>query len=160
MKSFITEANVKQKKWCHDHKRWTLDDWKNVVWSDESSFISFPTNGRVYVWRTPKQAYDPDCLLPTVKHGGGSVMIWAVISCYSASPLIPITGRMNISISLMMKFLIWLAYYCQTLPYSRVIMCLYTQSKRFSLGLRSIRISNIFLDQHNRQTSTYLNIHN
>lgn len=31
-KPFITEANAKlRKKWCHDHKTWTFDDWKNVV---------------------------------------------------------------------------------------------------------------------------------
>lgn len=95
-KPLITEANAKlRKKWCHDHKTWTLDDWKNVVWSDESLFTLFPTNGRVYVWRTPKEAYDPDCLLPTVKHGGGSVMIWAAISWYSAGPIIHITGRIT-----------------------------------------------------------------
>ena len=29
----------------------------------------------VYVWRTPKEAYNPDCLVPTVKLEGGSVMI-------------------------------------------------------------------------------------
>ena len=95
-KLFITEVNAKlQKKWCHDHKTWTLDDWKNVVWSNESSFTLFPTNGRVYVWRTPKQAYDPDCLLPTVKHRECFVMIWAAISWFSAGPLIHITGRIT-----------------------------------------------------------------
>jgi len=94
-KPLITEANAKlRKKWCHDHKTWTLDDWKNVVRSDESSFILFPTSSRVYVWRTPKEAY-PDCLFPTVKHGGSSVMIFAAISWYSASPLIYITGRIT-----------------------------------------------------------------
>lgn len=95
-KPFISASNAKQRmKWCHDHKNWTLDDWKNVVWLDESSFTLFPTNGRVYVWRTPREAYHSDCLLPTVKHGGGSVMIWAAISWYSAGPIIQITGRMT-----------------------------------------------------------------
>jgi hypothetical protein len=42
-----------------------------------------PTSGRVYVWRTPKEAYNPECLVPTGKHGGGSMMVWAAISWYS-----------------------------------------------------------------------------
>jgi hypothetical protein len=42
-----------------------------VIWSDESSFTLFPTSGRIYVWRTPKEAYNPECLVPTVKHGWG-----------------------------------------------------------------------------------------
>jgi len=58
------------------------------MWSDESSFTLFPTSGRIYVWRTPKAAYNPECLVPTVKHGGESVMIWAAISWYSAGPKI------------------------------------------------------------------------
>jgi hypothetical protein len=40
-----------------------------VIWSDESSFMLFPTPGRVAVWRTPKEAYNPECLVPKVKHG-------------------------------------------------------------------------------------------
>jgi hypothetical protein len=34
-----------------------------VIWSDELSFLLFPTSGRVYVWRTPKEAYNPECLV-------------------------------------------------------------------------------------------------
>jgi hypothetical protein len=36
----------------------------------------------------PKEAYNPECLVPTVKHGGGSMMIWAAISWYSAGLII------------------------------------------------------------------------
>jgi hypothetical protein len=54
-----------------------------LIWSDEMSFTLFPMSGRVYVWRTPKEAYNPECLVPTVKHGGGSVMVWAAISWYN-----------------------------------------------------------------------------
>lgn len=24
-------------KWCLDHKDWTLEDWKNVIWTDGTS---------------------------------------------------------------------------------------------------------------------------
>jgi hypothetical protein len=48
------------------------------IWWVESYFTPFPTSGRVYVWRTPKEAYNPECLVPTLKHGGGSVMVWAL----------------------------------------------------------------------------------
>jgi hypothetical protein len=46
----ITENNAKMRKiWCDDHKPRTSDGWKYVVWSDESSFMLFPTSGRIYV---------------------------------------------------------------------------------------------------------------
>jgi hypothetical protein len=46
----------------------------------ESSFTLFPTSGRVYIWRSPKEAYNPECLAPAVKHVGGSMMVWAAVS--------------------------------------------------------------------------------
>jgi hypothetical protein len=52
------------------------DDCKYVIWSGKSSFM-FPTSGQVYVWTTTKEAHNPECLVPTVKYGGRSVMIWA-----------------------------------------------------------------------------------
>jgi len=36
----------------------------------------------------PKEAYNSECLIPTVKHGCGTVTIWAAKPCYSAGPLI------------------------------------------------------------------------
>jgi hypothetical protein len=79
---------------CHDHKTWTLGN-ACVIWSDELSFQLFPTSGWVYVWRTPKEAYNPEYLFPTVKHGGGSLMIWAAISSYSVGPIITLHCRIT-----------------------------------------------------------------
>jgi hypothetical protein len=44
-----------------------------MLWSDESSFMMFPTSGRVYVLRTPKKAYNLECLVKPVKYGQGSI---------------------------------------------------------------------------------------
>jgi len=83
-KPLITENNAERRRgWCDDHKTWTSAYWIYVIWSDESSFTLFPMSGQVYVWRTPKEAYIPECLVPTVISGGGSVTIWAAISWYN-----------------------------------------------------------------------------
>jgi hypothetical protein len=66
-----------------------------VIWSDELSFTLFPASGRVYVWRTPKEAHNSECLVPTVKHGEGSVMVWAAILLYSVAPTITLHGRIT-----------------------------------------------------------------
>jgi hypothetical protein len=55
----------------------------DVTWSYESSFMLFPTSGKVYIWRTPKEAYNLECLVPTVKYRGGSVIVWAETASYS-----------------------------------------------------------------------------
>jgi hypothetical protein len=78
-------------KWCHDRKNWASDNWKSVM-SDESYFTLFPASGRVYVRRTPKEAFSLECLVPTVKHGG-SVMVWGAISWYSAARVTTLHDR-------------------------------------------------------------------
>lgn len=95
-KPLLSSVNIQKRMlWCKDHKTWSPDQWRRVIFSDESSFSLFPTSGRVYVWRQPKEAFNPDCLLPTVKHGGGSVMVWAAISRDSLGPIVALHGRIN-----------------------------------------------------------------
>ena len=54
-------------------------------------------SSRVGVWRRPKEAYNPECLVPNVEAGGGSVMIWTATSWYSAGPIITLNGRITAS---------------------------------------------------------------
>jgi hypothetical protein len=42
-----------------------------------------------------QEAYNPECLVPTMIHGGGSVTIWAPISWYSGDPVIILNGRIT-----------------------------------------------------------------
>jgi hypothetical protein len=66
---------------------------KHIIWLDELSFTLLPVSGWVYLClANTQEAYSPECLVPTVKHGGGSVMISAAISWYSAGPIITLSG--------------------------------------------------------------------
>jgi hypothetical protein len=51
-----------------------------------------PTSAQVYVWRMLKEACNSECLVPTVKRGGGCEKIWAAVSWYSAGPVITLNG--------------------------------------------------------------------
>ncbi|GFT54715.1 DDE_3 domain-containing protein [Trichonephila clavipes] len=93
-KPLVSNVNAKRfLYWCHTHKTWSIDRWKKVICSEESSFTHFPTAGRVHVWKIPAQVYDCDCLLPTVKHEGGSVTIWEAMSWFSAGSNVTLKGR-------------------------------------------------------------------
>uniref|UniRef100_A0A3P8TIS6 Transposase Tc1-like domain-containing protein n=1 Tax=Amphiprion percula TaxID=161767 RepID=A0A3P8TIS6_AMPPE len=78
-----------------DHKDWTVDDWAKVLKSDESKFQLMPTPANLPVRRMPGEAYKPDCLAPTVKHGGGSVMIWGCFSMGGTGQMQLCEGPMN-----------------------------------------------------------------
>jgi len=45
------------------HQNWTVEDWKNVAWSDESRFLLRHSDGRVQIWRKPNENMD-HALLP------------------------------------------------------------------------------------------------
>lgn len=92
-KPLVSARNaMKRLQWCREHLNWTQLQWEQVIWSDESSFTLFQTTGRVFVWRTPAEAFHVDCLVPTVKHGGGSVMVWGAISSRGLGPLVVLRG--------------------------------------------------------------------
>ncbi len=56
-------------------------DWVKVLWSDETKIELFGINSTHRVWRRRNAAYDPKNTIPTVKHGGGNIMLWG---CFSA----------------------------------------------------------------------------
>ncbi|GBM09068.1 hypothetical protein AVEN_87679-1 [Araneus ventricosus] len=47
------------------------------------------------VWRTPLNSVDTNCLRVTVKHGGGSFMMWVTISWFSASRILTLERRVT-----------------------------------------------------------------
>lgn len=61
---------------ARQYLHWSKKQWANVLWSDESKFNLFDSDGIKYVRRPPKQRFSPKYQLPTVKHGGGSIMVW------------------------------------------------------------------------------------
>ncbi len=72
--------------WAVEKKNWTVAQWSNVLFSDESKFcISFGNQGP-RVWRTSGEAQNPCCLKSSVKFPQ-SVMIWAAMSSAGVGPL-------------------------------------------------------------------------
>ncbi|GFV00458.1 DDE_3 domain-containing protein [Trichonephila clavipes] len=61
-------------KSCKNLKRLPQQFWNEVIFSDESKFNIFGSDGRRMVWRKPNTSHHPKYTIPTVKHGGGSVM--------------------------------------------------------------------------------------
>ncbi len=60
------------------HQNWTIEDWKNVAWSDESWFLLRHSDSRVRIWRKEHESMDPSCLVSTVQAGG--LMVWGIFS--------------------------------------------------------------------------------
>lgn len=69
--------------------------WDSILWSDETKINIFGTDGFKTVWRRKGEEYSEKCMVPTVKHGGGSVLIWGCMSAAGVRELHFIDGIMN-----------------------------------------------------------------
>ncbi len=85
-----------------------MDYWKHVLWSDKTKINLFGSDGVKRVWRQQDEEYKDKCVLPTVKHGGGGVMVWGCMSAAGTGELQFIEGTMNANM------------YCDILKQSRI----------------------------------------
>uniref|UniRef100_A0A8C5MKH6 Transposase n=1 Tax=Leptobrachium leishanense TaxID=445787 RepID=A0A8C5MKH6_9ANUR len=69
--------------------------WDSVLWTDETKLELFGPMDQRYVWRRKKKAYEEKNTLPTVKHGGGSIMLWGCFASAGTGNLQRVQGTMN-----------------------------------------------------------------
>ncbi len=81
------------------HMKARMEDSKmvtnKILWSDETKIELFGLNSKRYVWRKPGTAHHLSNTVPTVKHGGGSIMRWGCFSAAGTGRLVAIEGKMN-----------------------------------------------------------------
>ena len=68
--------------------------WHSILWSDESKFNLFGSDGRQIVWRQLHESMKRECLKPTVKYGGGSVTVLGCVTANGVGNLVLIDGTM------------------------------------------------------------------
>lgn len=95
-KPLLTSKNRKARfQWAKRFRHWTASRWRKVLFSDESSFELFPSKFRIHIRRKIGEKYLDSCLQPTVKHGGGSIMVWGCIAYYGAGLLKECQGHIK-----------------------------------------------------------------
>ena len=80
-KPFLTKTHrAARVQWCQQHLHWTKKDWRDVVFSDESTFYVLKRKNHVKVWRTDDERLIPECVQHMNTGNGGKVGIWGAIS--------------------------------------------------------------------------------
>jgi transposase len=77
------------------YKNWGVEEWSKIIWSDESKFMIFGSDGRKYCWKKPKEPLTDRHVVPTVKFGGGCIMVWGCFSSFGVGNIVRIYGNMN-----------------------------------------------------------------
>ncbi|GFT87191.1 transposable element Tc1 transposase [Trichonephila clavipes] len=95
-KPLIGKRNrVKRLKFAKEHILKPRHFGNEVIFSDESKFNIFGSDGHRMVWRKPNTSHHPKHTIPTVKHGGGSVMVWGCMAASRVGKLVFIDGIMH-----------------------------------------------------------------
>ncbi len=95
-KSFLKLAHKKAcKQFAEDNLSKSMNYWNHVLWSDESKVNLFGSDDVQHVWRRPGEECQENCVLPTVKHGGGSIMVWGCMTTAGTGELRFIEGNMD-----------------------------------------------------------------
>jgi hypothetical protein len=84
----------KRLAWARAHRNWTLEQWRKVIFSDESTFTINSHAGNVHVRRREGEEFRPECILKTAKHPK-SVMVWSCMSANGIGRLEIVKGMMN-----------------------------------------------------------------
>ena len=95
-KPYFSKSNIaKRIIWASTHQHWTVQQWSNVVFTDDSSFTDRPTKNRLRVRRHRGQRLAARYIVPTFKSGFQTVSVWAVFSMHGRTPLVCTVGGFN-----------------------------------------------------------------
>ena len=87
--------NKKRLAWAKKHEQWTLDQWKPVLWCDESKFEILGSIRHFFVGLRVGERMISACVVPTVKNGGGGVLVWGCFAGETVCDLFTIQGTLN-----------------------------------------------------------------
>ena len=95
-KPYVNKINRRKRlEHAKNYREKPLGFWNKMLWSDESKFNLFGSDGKVIVWRSPKEEFGPERTIPTVKHSGGNVKCWGCFSSSGVNSLIFIDSNMT-----------------------------------------------------------------
>jgi transposase len=83
-------------KFARYHENWTVEDWKRILWSDETKINRIGSDGRDYTWKKKGEPLSDRTTTPTVKHGGGNnLMVWGCMGWNGVGVLTEVQGIMD-----------------------------------------------------------------
>jgi len=93
LQRYSFEYNIKLKKpslkkqhrearlqWCLDHSNWTINDWKQVLFSYESTFYFIKSKSEMNIWQKKDEHWNESCMEVESTNGKDCVGFWGIIT--------------------------------------------------------------------------------
>ncbi|OBZ80649.1 Transposable element Tcb2 transposase [Choanephora cucurbitarum] len=99
LKPDVLPLTPKRKKdrlnWAKSRQNWTINDWKRLVFSDETKINRLGSDGAQWTSKAVNEELKDFQLNHLYKHGGGSINVWSCFCWKSPGYLTKIEGRMD-----------------------------------------------------------------
>lgn len=82
-------------EWAREHIGWTVEDWKRVLFTDETPIPLVQTTQRRYYRSVRGGGRVQNIVQPRLQGGGGTIMVWGAFSYHRALPLHRVQGNLN-----------------------------------------------------------------
>lgn len=87
---------AKRLKFAKDHLHWNMEEWKTVMFSDETTISRVGSFGRKYYYSSPEhKRLKPHQVKETKQSGGGKIMVWGCMTYHGVGDASWIPGKIN-----------------------------------------------------------------
>jgi transposase len=94
---FLTKKQMTARyEFAKDHIKWSMEDWKNVMFSDECSISRLGQSGRQWYYSNDEHRLRNQHQFKQKKQGGGGkIMIWGCVTYFGVGDMCWVEGYMN-----------------------------------------------------------------
>lgn len=94
---FLTKDQIAARyKFAKDHVKWSMEQWKNVMFSDECSISRLGQSGRQWYYSNDEHRLRHQHHFKQKKQGGGGkIMIWGCVAYFGVGDMCWVEGNMN-----------------------------------------------------------------
>ena len=82
------------------HKDWTVEDWKQVIWSDKTKINCIGSDSKRWAWKKAGEGLSDRLVGGTVKFGGGSLVMWGCMTWEGVWMACKMDGKMDTDLSI------------------------------------------------------------
>jgi transposase len=95
-KPMLRKRHIKARLlFAQKYSSWTVDDWHQVIFSDETKINRLGSGGRKWIWSGRNENLTKRTVDETLKFGGGSIMMWGCMTYRGTGCGCRIEGNMD-----------------------------------------------------------------
>ena len=126
---------------------WTVEDWKRVIWSDETKINRIGSDEQEYVWKRKGKRLTSREVQGTIKFGEKSLMIWGCIGWNGVGVLSEVEGRMDAEQYSMWQF--WREDHCRAWRILEFLQIMSFSNRMMIPSIRTSRRAKIWFEEQN-----------